>query len=83
MPNFVTGCNFYATTAVVAAILPGGAQHAAYMCSLDIIANYFQHLKAATGALVQVVFQPLHEHTDSWFWWGKRHCTQAEFVQLW
>ncbi|HEX8327693.1 MAG TPA: glycosyl hydrolase [Hymenobacter sp.] len=83
MGNFVTGRNFYDTTAVVAAILPGGAQHAAYTRSLDIIADYFRHLKAADGTLVPVVFRPLHEHTGSWFWWGKRHCTQAEFVQLW
>ncbi|HEX8507241.1 MAG TPA: glycosyl hydrolase [Hymenobacter sp.] len=83
MHNFVTGKNFYDTTAVVAAILPGGAQHAAYTHSLDVIADYFRQLKAADGTLVPVVFRPLHEHTGSWFWWGKRHCTQAEFVQLW
>ncbi|MGY3091322.1 mannan endo-1,4-beta-mannosidase [Hymenobacter sp. UYAg731] len=83
MENFVTGRNFYDTTAVVAAILPGGAQHAAYTRSLDVIADYFRHLKAADGTLVPVVFRPLHEHTGSWFWWGKSHCTQAEFVQLW
>ncbi|UOG74702.1 glycoside hydrolase family 26 protein [Hymenobacter tibetensis] len=83
MHNFVTGKNFYDTTAAVAAILPGGEQHAAYTRSLDVIAAYFRHLKAKDGTLVPVIFRPLHEHTGSWFWWGKRHCSQQEFVQLW
>ena len=83
MHNFKTGGNFYDTTAAVGGILPGGAQHAAYTRSMEVIADYFLNLKAADGALVPVVFRPLHEHTGSWFWWGKRHCTTAEFVQLW
>lgn len=83
MPNFVTGGNFYDTTAVVASILPGGAHHSVYTRSLDIIAAYFLQLKAADGTQVPVVFRPLHEHTGSWFWWGKRHCTPEEFRRLW
>jgi mannan endo-1,4-beta-mannosidase len=83
MHNFVTGGSFYDTTAVVAAILPGGAQHAAYTRSLDLVADYLGGMRAADGTLVPIIFRPLHEHTGSWFWWGQRHCTQAEFVQLW
>lgn len=83
MDNFVTGNNFYDTTAVVAAILPGGAQHAAYVQALDVAAAYFNGLKAADGTAVPIIFRPFHEHTGSWFWWGRRHCTTAEFVQLW
>jgi mannan endo-1,4-beta-mannosidase len=83
MQNFVTGKNFYDTTAVVAAILPGGAKHTAYTQSLDIIADYFLSLRAADGTPIPIVFRPLHEHTGSWFWWGKRHCSKAEFMQLW
>lgn len=83
MDNFVTGKNFYDTTAVVAAILPGGARHAAYLRALDVAADYFRGLKAPDGTTVPVIFRPFHEHTGSWFWWGKRHCTRAEFVQLW
>ncbi|WP_375418278.1 glycoside hydrolase family 26 protein [uncultured Hymenobacter sp.] len=84
MDNFVTGRNFYDTTGVVVkAILPGGAQHAAYVSALDVITDYFNNLRAADGTLVPVIFRPFHEHTGSWFWWGKRHCTREEFVQLW
>ncbi len=83
MDNFVTGHNFYDTTAVVKAILPGGPQHEAYRRALDIVADYFNNLRAADGTPIPVIFRPFHEHTGSWFWWGKRHCTQAEFVQIW
>ena len=81
--NFATGGSFYDTTAAVAGILPGGAQHAAYTRSLDAMATYFRHLRGADGRLIPVVFRPFHEHTGSWFWWGKRHCTTAQFVALW
>jgi len=81
--NFATGGSFYDTTAAVAAILPGGARHAAYTRSLDAMATYFRHLRGADGRLIPVVFRPFHEHTGSWFWWGRRHCTAEEFVQLW
>lgn len=81
--NFVTGGNFYDTTAAVAAILPGGAQHATYKRNLDALATYFRHLRGANGTLIPVVFRPFHEHTGSWFWWGRRHCTTEEFVRLW
>lgn len=84
MDNFVTGRNFYDTTGVVVkAILPGGARHAAYLEALDVIAEYFNNLRAADGTLVPVIFRPLHEHTGSWFWWGRRHCSRQEFVRLW
>lgn len=84
MDNFVTSKNFYDTTAaVVTAILPGGAQHAAYRRALDIAAGYFRGLRAADGTAIPLVFRPFHEHTGSWFWWGRRHCTTAEFRQLW
>ena len=83
MDNFVTGKNFYDTTAVVPAILPGGAQHAAYLRALDIAAEYFKGLQTADGTAVPIIFRPFHEHTGSWFWWGRRHCTSVEFVQLW
>jgi len=83
MDNFVTGKNFYDTTAVVPAILPGGSHHAAYLRALDIAADYFKGLQTPDGTAVPIIFRPFHEHTGSWFWWGRRHCTTAEFVQLW
>lgn len=71
------------TFPVVKDILPGGAKHQVYTNWLDKAAAYLLSLKAADGMLIPVIFRPFHEHTGSWFWWGQRHCTTAEFVQLW
>src|SRR5690606_24891389 len=28
-------------------------------------------------------FRPYHEHTGSWFWWGRPHTSEADYVALW
>lgn len=82
--NYVTGENFYDTTAAVPAILPGGEKHDAFLQDLDIIAEFFLGLRDEEGALVPVVFRPWHEHNGNWFWWGTpHHCTAEEFAALW
>jgi mannan endo-1,4-beta-mannosidase len=81
--NFVTGKNFYDTTQCVAAILPGGAKHQAYLASLDQIAAFFKDLKTTKAVPIPIIFRPFHEHTGNWFWWGKASCTVAEYKQLW
>lgn len=83
MQNFVTGGNFYDTTSSVKAILPGGAKHDVYKQSLTIIANYVKDLKGADGKLIPIIFRPFHEHTGTWFWWGKGNSTKADYIQLW
>lgn len=49
---------------------------------LDKIASYFNDLKAK-GVNVPIIFRPFHEHTGKWFWWGKGHCTNEEYIALW
>jgi mannan endo-1,4-beta-mannosidase len=83
MQNFVTGKNFYDTTCCVAAILPGGIKHEAFVKALDHIADFIASLKTADGQAVPVIFRPFHEHTGNWFWWGKPFCTKEEFKELW
>lgn len=83
MQNFVTGKDFYDTTASVKAILPGGEKHEIYKRSLNIIADYVKDLKGSDGKQIPVIFRPFHEHTGGWFWWGKGHTTKADFIQLW
>lgn len=83
MQNFVTGKNFYDTTRTVYAILPGGNKHEAFTASLDQVAAFIQSLKGSDGKQVPVIFRPFHEHTGSWFWWGKRFCTPDEYKNLW
>lgn len=50
---------------------------------LDELAGFMLSLKGSKGELIPVVFRPFHEHTGSWFWWGRGHCSPAEYKRLW
>jgi hypothetical protein len=30
-----------------------------------------------------VIFRPLHEHTQTWNWWGRSATTDSEFIAFW
>jgi mannan endo-1,4-beta-mannosidase len=64
-------------------ILPGGDHHGAYLEQLDVAARFFASLRAPDGTMVPVIFRPYHEHTGSWFWWGRDHATIQQFIALW
>ena len=89
LTNPVSGGHSWDTTRAVHAILPGGSRHETYKAALDIIADFLKGLKSGPfawlglGSHVPVIFRPFHEHTGSWFWWGRRHSTTEEFVALW
>jgi mannan endo-1,4-beta-mannosidase len=83
MPNPVKDSDAWDTTPAVAAILPGGAQHARYKAQLDIAADFFKSLTDAHGAPIPVWFRPFHEQTGTWFWWGKGHVSPEDFKALW
>lgn len=68
---------------VVASILAGGEQHELFVGWLETVANYFNSLVTPSGTKIPVLFRPWHEHTGSWFWWGKDHCTIEEYRELW
>jgi len=67
----------------VASILPGGEKHDLYAKYLDKLADFMLSLKTDQGKLIPVLFRPYHEHTGSWFWWGKNLCTVDEYKALW
>jgi len=67
----------------VRSILPGGGNHKKYTQWLDRVAAFFSELKTAEGKPIPVIFRPFHEQSGDWFWWGKKHCTADEYVQLW
>ena len=67
----------------VASILPGGEKHDLYLKYLDKLADFMLSLKDDKGKLVPILFRPYHEHTGSWFWWGKNLCTVDEYKALW
>lgn len=68
---------------VVETLLPGGARHEALLHYLDRVADFMLSLRDADGNAVPVIFRPWHEHTGSWFWWGKQWCTPEEYRALW
>lgn len=66
----------------VASVLPGGQKNELYKTWLDKVAAFVLSIKGKSGELVPVIFRPFHELNGNWFWWGKDHCTPAEFKQL-
>lgn len=67
----------------VASILPGGIKHSLYKVWLNKIAAFVSDLKGKRGEYIPIIFRPFHELNGNWFWWGKDHCTPAEYRQLW
>ncbi len=82
--NPATGGTTWDTSGrAVSHILPGGSRHEEWKHKLDLVAGFFTDLKGQDDELIPVVFRPYHEHTGSWFWWGKGSCTPEEYKQLW
>lgn len=68
---------------VVASILPGGSRHTLFLTWLNRLADFFLSLKTEDGIGIPVLFRPYHEHTGSWFWWGRDLCTTEQYKALW
>ncbi|HPE76701.1 MAG TPA: glycosyl hydrolase [Draconibacterium sp.] len=68
---------------VVKSILPGGEKHELFKAYLDKLAGFLLALKTDEGIFIPVLFRPFHEHTGSWFWWGKNLCSVEEYKALW
>ncbi len=83
--NPVTGGDTWDTTGgrVVETILPGGSNHAMFTVWLDRVAALLGSFRDQAGDPVPVIFRPWHEHTGSWFWWGRDFCSPAEYTALW
>lgn len=85
MDNFVTGGNSWEVgERVVETILPGGVHHEAFKAKLDHFADFVDDLEVGwlRKRKIPIIFRPWHEHTGSWFWWGKDHCTAEEYKAL-
>lgn len=67
----------------VVSVLPGGQCHDKFLRWLQRAADFFNSLKTEDGTKIPIVFRPWHEHTGSWFWWGKDLCATEEYQQLW
>ncbi len=75
------------TSTGVSAILPGGEAHEEFKAYLNRFADFIVGLEVETPGggteLIPVIFRPWHEHNGDWFWWGKRHTKEQEFIDLW
>ena len=67
----------------VQTILPGGSNHAMFNTWLDRLASNFLSWKDDNGKLIPFIFRPWHEHSGSFFWWGKTRCYDEEYAALW
>jgi mannan endo-1,4-beta-mannosidase len=76
--NLATMESFYDRTPAVHRILPGGDRHDLFLEQLDLIAEFSRALSP-----LPFVFRPFHEHNGDWFWWGKGHCTEEQYIALW
>ena len=66
----------------VRSVLPGGQNHSMFNSWLKRLADFLLCLRDDDGNLIPVMFRPWHEHSGSFFWWGRTRCTDEEFAQL-
>lgn len=71
------------STKAVSSVLPGGEKHELYLTYLDKLADFMLSLKTEKGVYIPVFFRPYHEHTGSWFWWGRNLCSTEDYKALW
>lgn len=67
----------------VRSVLPGGCNNAMFNSWLDRLAGLFLTWRDNDGNLIPFLFRPYHEHSGSFFWWGKGRCYDEEYAELW
>ncbi len=86
MYNPVSGANSWDKTPAVHELVPGGAKHEVLKKYLDAFVAFNKGLVAtdAQGKQQQipVIFRPWHEHNGDWFWWGKGHASEQDYITL-
>ncbi len=71
-------------TKVVDQILTEGSEmNIKYKKRLDKVAEALTKMVDDNGKPIPVIFRPLHEHTQTWNWWGRSATTDEEFVAFW
>lgn len=81
----ITGADSWKTadTTAVSVLLHTPEGRAAYALQLDRLCEFFNSLIDENGEKIAVIFRPWHEHTGSWFWWGRDNCSVADYKALW
>ncbi|NLS12518.1 glycosyl transferase family 1 [Vibrio sp. SM6] len=76
----------WAKTSYVRELIPGAAHHDKLKKYLDSYIAFNETLKVSIDGKevwVPIIFRPWHEHNGDWFWWGKGHTTEADYIALW
>lgn len=83
----VSGANSWDKTPTVHELIPGGAKHEVFKTYLDTFVAFNEGLTATDAAgrghYIPIIFRPWHEHNGDWFWWGKGHVSEQDYISLW
>src|SRR5690625_22929 len=87
MTNPVSGENAWVARPTVHEIIPGGKYHERLKTYLASFASFVRELTfiddAGQRQLIPMIFRPWHEHNGDWFWWGKGHTSESDYIALW
>lgn len=72
-----------ATRPIAQSLIRGTALNDTLRAWIGRAADFIGSLRRSDGTRIAVIFRPWHEHTGSWFWWGKDYCTPEEYNALW
>lgn len=82
--NPYTGGDAWDNTRAVDKILDKESEiHREYLERLDTAAAFIASLKDNDRKPIPIILRPLHEHTQSWNWWGSTATTEQEFIDFW
>ncbi|MEZ9134343.1 glycoside hydrolase family 26 protein [Vibrio sp. 10N.286.52.B1] len=76
----------WAKTSYVRELIPGGKHNDKLKEYLDSYIAFNETLKVDVDGKevwIPIIFRPWHEHNGDWFWWGKGHTTEADYIALW
>lgn len=81
--NPATGQNAWSVTpGIMKELLPGGKYNDKFNGWLTRVGNFLGSLKDEQGRSIPMIFRPWHEMNGTWFWWGVKGGTEADYQAL-
>ncbi|MGR5144522.1 glycoside hydrolase family 26 protein [Photobacterium sp. DNB23_23_1] len=78
--------NSWSKIPYVQTLIPDGEHHNQLTAYLDAFIAFNETLKLTVDESeiwIPVIFRPWHEHNGDWFWWGKGHTSEQDYIALW
>ena len=63
-------------------IMPGGDLNIKYLKFLDMIVEFANACVDIHGEPIPMIFRPFHECNGDWFWWGRPHLSDEDYIEL-